>query len=281
MTFPYNLAVIGTPRSGSSYLTKVLVSNGFQVPEFGPIQGMEISQFNPDGYFESKFLNLLNDQIIRSVYGSKHSFLYPPKVKFYTVENLDPAFSFDLSEDTIQIPEQYLENIRSFTGQDWDVWGLTRMQSGSKWHRIYETLGINSHEGLRRSIGAFNDYLANRKGLILKDSRLNFTFNLFRPNVTKVISLHRDESGLTKSIQNHFGPRIFTQKVHEPFDWVSNHFNYQVNYMAFSEYSSNYQNAVDHIKNDVDLLELDQNSLDSPETLSALSKFLGFPLKVN
>ncbi len=281
MAISFNLAVIGTPRSGSSFLTKVLVSNGFQVPEFGPMQGMEVSQFNPEGYFESKFLNLLNDQIIRAVYGPDYSFLYPPKVKIDVKERLDLGFRYDLSEETVQIPENYLEKIRHFTGQDWDVWGLSRMRSGHKWHRVYEALGIMNHEGLSRSIHLFNQYLANHKGLILKDSRLNFTLNFFQPNVTKVISLQREEIGLTKSIQNHFGPRIFTSDFHKPFEWVSNHFNYQIGSMTFDEYVGRYKYAIDQIKNEFEVLELNQNNLESPETLSALSIFLGFKLKLN
>jgi hypothetical protein len=51
--------------------------------------------------------------------------------------------------------------------------------------------------------------------------------------------------------------------------------------MTFDEYVGRYKYAIDQIKNEFEVLELNQNNLESPETLSALSIFLGFKLKLN
>ena len=36
-------------------------------------------------------------------------------------------FYFDLTKETVEIPEDYKKRIKFYTGHDWDVWGLTRM----------------------------------------------------------------------------------------------------------------------------------------------------------
>ena len=64
-----NVAIIGTPRSASSFLAKFLVSQGWTTPRFGDAPEMSASNFNPEGYFENTFLNLLDDQIIRAHFG--------------------------------------------------------------------------------------------------------------------------------------------------------------------------------------------------------------------
>jgi hypothetical protein len=103
MSLP-NVAVIGTPRSGSSFLARTLVDLGFKLPDLGEEVIMNSSSFNPQGYFESTTVNLLNDQLIRCKFGLKYSFLTPPKVNNHSTEIQQRNFSYDLDLNTVTIP---------------------------------------------------------------------------------------------------------------------------------------------------------------------------------
>jgi hypothetical protein len=269
-----NLAIIGTPRSASSALAKILVSEGWSVPKFGDAPTMSPSKFNTEGYFESTFLNLMNDQIIRARFGMDYSFLFPPKYSDVTKLEISENFFFDLREESLDIPSDYLEWIQHYTGEEWDVWGLTRMLPGGKWHKAYSTRSLSSGISLKASINAFNQYLSEEKGMVLKDSRLTFTLDLFNDNIDKVIVLSREDNGLTLSIRNHYGKNIFTSETCEPFPWVSNHFNYRVKPMSFDSYKDRYTSFSNALTKNKKVLFLDQSELRSDNKMNTLLEFI-------
>jgi hypothetical protein len=269
-----NLAIIGTPRSASSALAKILVSEGWSVPQFGNSPDMSPSKFNTDGYFESTFLNLMNDQIIRARFGMIYSFLFPPEFSDIKDSGISDDFFFDLDAQSLDIPSDYLESIRLYTGEDWDVWGLTRMLQGGKWHKAYSTRSLATGISLKNSIVDFNQYLASEKGFVMKDSRLTFTLDLFSNNIDKVIVLSREDSGLTASIRNHYGQNIFTSRTCDPFPWVSNHFNYKIQPMTFDSYADRYISFSKALTKNKEVLFLDQSDLRSENYLTPLLEFI-------
>ena len=269
-----NLAIIGTPRSASSALAKILVSEGWSVPMFGDAPNMSPSKFNTEGYFESTFLNLMNDQIIRARFGMDHSFLFPPEYSDVTKLGISEDFFFDLDDQSLDIPSDYLESIQLYTGEDWDVWGLTRMLQGGKWHQAYSARSLSSGVSLKASISDFNQYLNEEKGIVLKDSRLTFTLDLFNDSIEKVIVLSREDGGLTSSIRNHYGKNIFTLETHDPFPWVSNQFNYKVKPMSFDSYKSRYMSFSNALTKNQRVLFLDQSELRSESKMANLLKFI-------
>ena len=269
-----NLAIIGTPRSASSALAKILVAEGWSVPKFGDAPDMSPSKFNAEGYFESTFLNLMNDQIIRARFGLDYSFLFPPEYSDVSELEISDDFFFDLYDQSLDIPSNYLETIQSYTGEDWDVWGLTRMLQGGKWHKAYSTRSLASGVSLKTSIDDFNRYLSAENGVVLKDSRLTFTLDLFSDNVDKVIVLSREDSGLTSSIRNHYGKNIFTSQRCDPFSWVSNHFNYKIKPMTLDSYVDRYASFSKALTKNKKVLFLDQSELRSENYLTPLLEFI-------
>ncbi len=269
-----NVAIIGTPRSASSFLAKLIVMRGWQVPHYGDLTTMSASQFNPEGYFESTYLNLLNDQIIRSRFGNAHSFLYPPKISNSDAEFLDQGFFFDLDEAHVDCPKDYLSNLKAYTGVDWDVWGLSRMVEGEKWHKAYSVRKISSFEQVTQAISDFNAYLSSTHSLVIKDSRLTFTLDLFAKGIDKVIILQREESGLSSSIRNHYGKNIFTKNTVKDFSWVSNHFNYKVGPMSFGDFSQRYEDFYSDIEKSCSVLRVNQHKLSEESTIREIIEFV-------
>ena len=270
-----NVAVIGTPRSGSSFLSKLLVDNGWLIPFETGAPTMAAYSFNPDGYFESTLINLLNDQLIRASFGETFSFLNPPDV---SKKSKGTNFSFDLDEDTVDIPKGFLENLEEYTSQNWDVWGISRMMPGGKWHKAYSRHKIDTSENIESTFDGVKQYLSKKSGYVVKDSRLSFTLNGFENSIDKVIILGRKKDGLVSSIQNHYGKRIFTDQVHAPFEWVSNHFNYKIPPMDFEDFQQRYRNAYSSISPSYEVFELDQSELNDEKKVAELSNFLGAKL---
>lgn len=272
--FKPNVAIVGTPRSGSSFLSQFFVDQGWQIPSFENSIPMSGSKFNPDGYFESTNINLLNDQLIRGLYGEQYSFLYPPKISNTGPRIEIENFSFDLAEETVQIPADYQENIVSYTGENWDVWGLTRMVDGGKWHRAYSRLGISNQDDLRAQLASIKNYLSSTTGKIVKDSRLTFTMQMFGDIFSKVIILTRDSETLEKSIKNHYGQRIFTNDTYEGYSWVSNHFNYRIAPMDFKEYLIRYETYYTNIENSCpNVLRVRLESLNDEQVKKSILSF--------
>ena len=274
-----NIAIIGTPRSGSSFLTKLLVANGWSIPYDNDRIAMKSYSFNPDGYFESTQINLLNDQLIRATHGLEYSFLNPPPIDSL---NQEENFSYDLNEKTVEIPEDYLKNIFQYTGQSWDVWGITRMLPGEKWHEAYSRNNLASRVGISESKEKVKNYLSQSSGLVVKDSRLTFTLGEFDNVFDKVIILTREETGLVQSIRGHYGTRIFGGGgSFDKFDWVSNHFNYKLPGISYKQFAERFEDAYKQISHSYDYFKINQSDLNSQQEISRLSQFLGFELKFN
>ena len=237
---------------------------------------MSSSKFNPEGYFESTNINLLNDQLIRGLYGEDYSFLFPPEMSNSEGETIIKDFYFDLSEDMVQIPDNYKDNLELYTGEDWDVWGLTRMTDGEKWHRAYSKLGMSNQVEVTNKLEHVNYYLMSSQGKIVKDSRLTFTIQLFVRYIPKIVILTRENGALEKSIKNHYGQRIFTNKVHDGFTWVSNHFNYKIAPMEFEEFLNRYESYYNFIESTYpDVLRVSLESLNDENVRRSILSFCG------
>jgi hypothetical protein len=216
----------------------------------------------------------MNDQIIRARFGMDYSFLFPPEYSDFTKLEISEDFFFDLHNESLDIPSDYLESIQLYTGEDWDVWGLTRMLPGGKWHKAYSTRSLSSGVSLKTSINDFNQYLNEEKGMVLKDSRLTFTLDLFNDNIGKVIVLSREDTSLISSIRNHYGKNIFTSEACDPFPWVSNHFNYKVKPMSFDSYKNRYISFSNALTKKQKVLFLDQSELRSENKMTKLLEFI-------
>jgi hypothetical protein len=271
-----NVAIIGTPRSGSSFLSQLFVNHGWEIPVFENSIPMSSSKFNPEGYFESTNINLLNDQLIRGLYGEDFSFLFPPKFNAPEGNTIIKDFHFDLSGETVQIPDNYQDNLQLYTGEDWDVWGLTRMSAGEKWHKAYSNLGICNQIEVAKKLEQANDYLMSSQGKIVKDSRLTFTIQLFKKSIPKIVILTREKGDLETSIRNHYGQRIFTKETHEGFTWVSNHFNYKIAPMEFEEYLCRYESYYNFIESTFpDVMRVNLESLNDENVRRSILSFCG------
>jgi len=271
-----NVAIIGTPRSGSSFLSQLFVNHGWEIPVFEYSIPMSSSKFNPEGYFESTNINLLNDQLIRGLYGEDFSFLFPPKFNAPEGNTIIKDFHFDLSGETVQIPDNYQENLQLYTGEVWDVWGLTRMSAGEKWHKAYSKLGICNQIEVAKKLEQANYYLMSSQGKIVKDSRLTFTIQLFKKSITKIVILTREKGDLKTSIRNHYGQRIFTKETHEGFTWVSNHFNYKIAPMEFEEYLCRYESYYNFIESTFpDVMRVNLESLNDENVRRSILSFCG------
>lgn len=137
--------VLSLPRCGSSVMTSLISSAGYNVYTSTGLLGP--SSFNKDGYFEDIKITLLNDQLIRMVYGSDYSFIHTPALdefKLKTNQSLTQTdFEFDL--DDIYFPPNFENQLSEYIGCDWDVWGLTRMLPGGKWYNAYSKYKVKNY----------------------------------------------------------------------------------------------------------------------------------------
>lgn len=263
---PQRIAVVGTPRSGSSYLVSVLENLGYKMPNFPSQVEMNSSQFNPDGYFEDTFLTLLHDQLIRYSFGNEFSFLNPPIISSFC----DPGtqrddWTYDLDSLHIDYPDDYLNQLSYYCGHDWDVWGLSRMQGDGKWSRIYSKLGIEKTLGLLESHKIVCELLKTMKGIVIKDARLVFVLDKY-PNIfDTIIFLTRNHETFKKSVQSHYGKRIFEGPVFEGYSWVSNHFNYKVPFYSFSQYVQRYEQAIASLEGNANILRVTLEEIDTKD----------------
>jgi len=270
--------IISPPRVASSFLTRALVAVGF-VPfdGEGPIEMMP-SQHNPNGYFEDVWLTLLNDKIIRMAYSVNDSFLHITGVSpRFDPNDWDANFAFDLSGKFVDFPNDYVERCRWYTGNDWDVWGLSRMQPGGKWHKAYSRNGLGSFSEVRNSISKFRDSIsaaaANGEHLVIKDPRLALSLPALGIE-GKVVMLSRNRDSHLKSMRSHYGPRMFSDETFPGFNWVSNHFNFKIRSQSIENYLQNYEAANDRIRTQHETFELTIDAL-TEERILELESFIG------
>lgn len=231
------------------------------------------SEMNPDGYFEDTLVNLLNDQVIRFFENRFGSFLHNDFECGHSDDDFD---YYDLEANFIQQPPDYSDRLAAYTGNSWDVWGLTRMHPGGKWHVAYSKLGIASRDGCIRAIEvlrrSWRNQITNR--VFLKDPRLVYTLKHLELD-GRVVVLRRDPEAVLRSMRRHYGPRLFTNQPFEGVQWVSNHFNYQVMPQSFESYQAEFEKSIDLLrKQGYEVLEL----ISSPNfewSWGDLAKFLG------
>lgn len=236
------IIILSLPRSGSSFLTNLIKSSGYQVYSSKNSHLLGSSNFNTDGYFEDNVLTLLNDQIIRIVFGNQYSFLYVPSIdvveqKPNSIKDLKD-YSYDLDDDTIFIPDNYEENIKEYTGSDYDIWALTRMLKGRKWNKCYSKNNVDTYDNIIKKIKDIsNDFNDRSYSTIMKDPRLALTFPyfIFSEN-TKFIFLTREKTHCINSMRKHYGKNLFTNKYLPNTNMCSNYFNYKIKYQSSDYY---------------------------------------------
>jgi hypothetical protein len=173
------------------------------------------------------------------------------------------------------VPKDYVANVSYYTGQSWDVWGLTRMLPGGKWHKVYSKYGISTYRELDLKLKAVKSKIRKGQGIVIKDSRLTFALDFYEGCFNKIIYLTREDSTLTESIRAHYGSRMFSQEPHFGYDWVSNHFNYSIAPSTFRDFSENYEAAFKNYDERMDILRLTQEDLRTGSKTNEISNFLG------
>lgn len=252
------VAILSLPRSGSSYLARLIQDQGMHLFSSGFNIEMSPSSFNPEGYLEDVWLALLNDQLIRLLWGMRASMLHIPQPDARTPDPLRKLldFSYDLDETSVVVPDNYQRDVRLYTGADWDVWGLTRMQPGGKWHQVYSRAELQTGVQIAEGIEKVREAITNsRRPLLIKDPRLALTFSILNLDC-RVVIIRRHRQDVLDSMRRHYGPRLFTTKQFAGYEWVSNHFNYQVPPQKFDDYADNYDQLFREITRSRETIEV-------------------------
>lgn len=204
---------------------------------------------NKSGYFEDVKLMLLNDQLIRSLYGSDFSFLYPPsnesrRYNYLNYEdNIPEHYFYDISEETLYLPDGFIADPGKYTGISWDVWGLTRMLPGKKWYRCYSAFDVCDKHGMLAAKKEIENDINNSKNYVIKDPRFSLTVELYNFSEfenNKFVFLTRSESSVIDSMRKHYGPKMFSDSYLKNSSYVSNHFNHKVGYMSYADFNERY-----------------------------------------
>jgi hypothetical protein len=248
------LFIVSPPRSGSSILAQLVETAGY-TSETGSLgfqahTKISPSQFNPTGYSEEIPFTLLNDQLIRLIYGHKYSLLHSPSiaaikkaVETDLSEDAFRGFSYDLDELTVSVPADYQSRLYELSQHQWDVWGLTRMKPNTKWYKAYSKHGLCNGPDILSKLLSFHSYLASSsrpRRIYLKDPRLIFAFPAYLQTMLstkcKILAITRNSGDLLQSLRSHYGHRMFTNETIDHFPYVSNHFNYAVQPQSFNDY---------------------------------------------
>lgn len=234
-----NLCILSPPRVGSSFVASLVQRDDPDLIDKKLFPDLEIvrnnSEFNPKGYFEEVGLNLMLDQMIRRRFGPYSSFLNNSSM----LHGLEPDFDHDDREfdldGRVEVPLDYAHRIEHYTGRPWDIWGLSRMAEGQKWHRAYSRAGVASFSKAEEKWSLLKGLLVSAVLKPIKDPRLLYLANEL-PDTVRIITIRREPKDLLASMRSHYGPRMFTAIPFSGFGWVSNHFNYRVAPQAFDEY---------------------------------------------
>lgn len=267
--------ILSMPRSGSSSLAKMLHGRG--ITPFAPrLEKVEQSpsEYNPSGYFESTLINLLNDQLIRLISDGMGSFLNNSFVDQFRVRppELSGVLDYDLNERHVEMPPDYTTRLKHYTGNEWDVWGLTRMLDGGKWRSAYSQSGISNTEGVLSATISFQREWAEASSqrIYLKDPRMVYTLHSLNLDA-KLLVIRRNLPDTLESMRNHYGPRLFTELPFQGYSWVSNHFNYRVPPQSFEHYVDNFERSIKLIKLlGYEMLELELDDLNQRDKLDVL-----------
>jgi len=283
-SMPYvKILILSPPRSGSSLLTRLIASSSYRYNLVdNDNNAFGAHEFNKQGYFEDVFFTLLNDQLIRLYYGMEYSFLFPPSLKqFLQVTTLRKdkypnGFSYDVDENTVFIPTDFEKHIKSYTGTTWDVWGITRMINGEKWERCYSKHGIATKDRIIEAMRRVADSVEKAEyNLVLKDPRLSLVMPLYQFSNIKIIWIQRNPDDVRKSMQRHYGPRMFTTKCIPGTPYVSNHFNHKVGPMDFQTYYKRYHQITRYCLKDIEHLVVRFEELIKLQHINKLEDFIG------
>ncbi len=272
------LLITGLPRSGTSLTSSLVVSSGYDCSIGKSILGA--SDLNKNGYFEDIDFILFNDQLIRFCYGNNYSFLYPPKAinENQCFEDFNNSWEYDITEQTLDIPDDYISNIEFYSNLGWDVWGISRMKKDCKWNMCYSKRFIENKHNLISKLNFYRSKINKiQHDFFLKDPRLVFTLPIIaEPEFTKVIILSRGTESNFKSIKTHYGKRMFTDNNYPGTNWVSNHFNLKVGFTSESQFLHNYQIFIDNIKKSFQTITLSfEKILEKKCEIDRLENFIG------
>lgn len=246
------IIILSLPRSGSSLLANLISSSGYDPFQSKDSFLLEKSNFNRDGYFEDNVLTLLNDQIIKCVYGEEFSFLHVPtleviKEKFKNKEIRTKEYFYDVDDDVVFFPENYEENIERYTGSTYDIWALTRMRKGGKWNKCYSKNNIASFKQIIKKIKEISTEFNLKDNIVLKDPRLSLTIPFFEfVDDVKFIFLTRNEDDCLNSMRKHYGINLFTDKLLPKTNICSNYFNYKIQYQSFQFYYNTFNKCIEN-----------------------------------
>lgn len=260
-------------------LANLIYSAGFQTFGSSKKDLLGPSEFNKSGYFENKFIALLNDQIIRMNYGEDCSNLYLPISNYRNRKNLkNLTYKYDLEGKTVYFPPNFLKKKKQYTGTDWDVWGISRMLPGHKWHKIFSKYKIRTAPEILKAIKKVKRIVnSSKKRLVLKDPRFVFTLQFFKfdKKQTKIIILRRQKKSVLKSIRRHFGKNMFYKKyINGPLKIVSNHFNYKIKYQSFSEYCKVHNLAINKAAKGYEKLIVNYEDILQGHQIQRINRFI-------
>lgn len=266
-----NILIISLPRSGSSLLSNLLNSAKYNYYISENSSLLNKSCFNTNGYFEDTQLNLLNDQLIRISHGLDCSFLHPSST--LSIPENYSHFYYDL--DDIYFPDNYSLNIKKYTDCDWDVWGLTRMIAGEKWHKCYSKYNVESGKNIQNTLSKILHKFKTTDNLIIKDPRLALVYPFYSSIDFKIIYIKRNKFDILNSMRKHYGKNLFTNNYLENTFFCSNHFNYKIKYQNFEDYYKIYTNYIEKFILNKDCLTIDYENIRDFKTISSINNFIG------
>lgn len=275
------IIVVSLPRSGSSLVTQLIASAGYR-PSLFSENSFEAHEFNKHGYFEDVSFTLLNDQLIKLYYGNDYSFLYPPSYDDFKKgaesreDKFPNGFEYDVDKTNVFIPKGFTKNVENFTGTDWDVWGITRMINGGKWEKCYSRNNMETKKKILKQKKRYKDMIDNANfNFVLKDPRIALSMPLYDFNGIKIVWIKRNGEDTMKSMRKHYGPRMFTENLIPGTKYVSNHFNLKVKHMAFNEYLTRYEKAIEYSLSRHQHLIIEFDDLINLRNVEKLEDFIG------
>jgi hypothetical protein len=286
-----NVFILSMPRAGSSMLSNLVCSAGYKSFTTPGSTLINASPLNAQGYFEDVTLTLLNDQLIKALYGMKHSFLYPQSIekrKFSLAsfkEGLSDYYYYDVDISNVLIPKDFVLNVEKYTGQNWDVWGITRMINDGKWQNCYKKHFVSTKLALLNTKSKIEQVLQNSNRVVIKDPRLTLTLELFQfleNDNNLFIYLRRSPIDTIGSMRRHYGPNLFTKNTIVENKYVSNHFNHKVEAMEWDRFNISYDFIIDKLPPQR-ALTVDYESIVNrkPNCINDIESFIGGKLDLS